>query len=437
QMINPSNIKQEEDEESFDDDKTSQKRFSNIHINVRSNKFMDYQGYNFYKRFASIKPSFKYQTEEYIAVSDQAVYMLSTNRDVQTFILPTQIVHGLKNYDVSAIGDYAFENAPTSIEEVVVKTNVEYIGAKAFVKKNNKLKSIFFIQSEPTKQMLGTTRFELDETGKNFNEFDPSTKIYVKKSAYIKYKTAWNKTRFNIAKKQEEQSPFNFTDQIEYKIKDAQITNRYTTFAREFDVDFSDCTLFGGMKVAAFVSGQIKTGSGDHGEATTHHVRMKSIDLNGGVNNSYGYIPANTGVLLKLFNNTGTSSGKLYYTIGEKDNVIYNISNKIMRGVTVKSQPVSASTSAPIYVLQGGIFRKATSTINDFPVHKAYMLLPSGAPAKLSLSFGDDDETTDIESVTTDEEAKDNDVYYNLNGQRVSNPQKGIYIHNGKKVIIK
>jgi len=438
QIIDPSNIKQGVNEESFDDDNSPQKRFSNIHINVRRNKITDYQGNNFYKRFASIKPSFNYQNEEYIAVSNQAVYMLSTNSDVQTFVLPTNILHGGKNYDVSAIGDYAFENAPNSIEEVVVKTNVEYIGAKAFVKNNNKLKSIFFIQSEPTKQMLGTTRFELDETGTNFNEFDPSTKIYVKKSAYIKYKTAWNKTRFNTAKKQEEQSPFNFTDQIEYKIKDAQISNRYTTFAREFDVDFSDCTLFGGMKVAAFVSGKIKTGSGDHGEATSHHVRMKSIDLNGGVSDSYGYIPANTGVLLKLFNNSGTSSGNLYYTIGEKDNVIYSISNKIMRGVTVKSQPVNASTSAPIYVLQDGVFRKATSTINDFPAHKAYLTLPSGmAPAKeLKLSF-DDDETTDIESVTTDEETKDNDVYYNLNGQRVSNPQKGIYIHNGKKVIIK
>ncbi len=438
QMINPSNIKQEEDEESFDDDKTSQKRFSNIHINVRSNKFSEYQGNNFYKRFASIKPSFGFADEEYIAVSDQAVYMLSTNRNAQTFILPTKILHGGKNYDVSAIGDYAFENAPNSIEEVVVKTNVEYIGAKAFVKKNNKLKSIFFIQSEPTKQMLGTTRFELDETGKNFNEFDPSTKIYVKKSAYIKYKKEWNKTRINTTTKQEEQSPFNFTDQIEYKIKDVQISNRYTTFAREFDVDFSDCTRFGGMNVAAFVSGQIKTGSGDHGEATAHHVRMKSIDLNGGVSDSYGYIPANTGVLLKLFNNSGTSSGNLYYTIGEKDNVIYSISNKIMRGVTVKSQPVNASTSAPIYVLQDGVFRKAINNIPNFPAHKAYLTLPSGmAPAKeLKLSF-DDDETTDIESVTTDEETKDNDVYYNLNGQRISNPQKGIYIHNGKKVIIK
>ena len=189
--------------------------------------------------------------------------------------------------------------------------------------------------------------------------------------------------------------------------------------------------------MAAFVSGQIKSGTGDHGETTTHHVRMKSIDLNGGVSDSYGYIPANTGVLLKIFNKTGDTSGKLYYTIGEKDNVSYNISNNIMKGVMVKSKPVNASVSSPIYVLQGGIFRKATTTISNFPVHKAYMELPSGAPAKLSLSFGDDDETTDIESVTTDEETKDNDVYYNLNGQRVSNPQKGVYIHNGKKVIIK
>ena len=97
------------------------------------------------------------------------------------------------------------------------------------------------------------------------------------------------------------------------------------------------------MNVAAFVSGQIKTGSGDHGETTTHHVRMKSIDLNGGVSDSYAYIPANTGVLLKVFNKTGATSGKLYYTIGEKDNVTYTISNNIMKGVMVKSKPVNAS----------------------------------------------------------------------------------------------
>ena len=437
QIINPKKINQAQNEESFDADKPGHKKIGKIKIYVRKDKLSTYQGNTFYQKFASIKPSFNEKTEEYIAVSDKAVDLLSTTCSDHTFILPTSIEHQGNTYEVSLIGDYAFENAPNQVQEVVVKKNVKYIGAKAFVKKNNTLKSVFFIESEPTKGMLSTTRFKLDETEENFNEFDHDTKIYVKKSAYDKYKTEWNKMVYNTTKKQEEKSPFNFTNQIEYKIKDAQISNRYTTFAREFDVDFSDCALSGGMNVAAFVSGQIKTGSGDHGETTTHHVRMKSIDLNGGVSDSYGYIPANTGVLLKVFNKTGATSGKLYYTIGEKDNVTYTISNNIMKGVMVSSKPVSASGSSPIYVLQGGIFRKATSTINDFPVHKAYMVLPSGAPAKLSLSFGDDDETTDIESITTDEETKDNDVYYNLNGQRVSNPQKGVYIHNGKKVIIK
>ena len=436
-MINPKKINQAQNKESFDADKLGHKKIGKIKIYVRQNKLSTYQGNTFYQKFASIKPSFNEKTEEYIAVSDKAVDLLSTTCSDHTFILPTSIEHQGNTYEVSLIGDYAFENAPNNVQEVVVKKNVKYIGAKAFVKKNNTLKSVFFIESEPTKGMLSTTRFKLDETEENFNEFDHDTKIYVKKSAYDKYKTEWTKTVYNPATLQEEESSFNFTDQIEYKIKDAQISHRYTTFAREFDVDFRDCALSGGMNVAAFVSGQIKSGTGDHGETTTHHVRMKSIDLNGGVSDSYGYIPANTGVLLKVFNKTGDTSGKLYYTIGEKDNVPYNISNNIMTGVTVSSKPVSASGSSPIYVLQGGIFRKATSTINDFPVHKAYMLLPSGAPAKLSLSFGDDDETTDIESVTTDEEAKDNDVYYNLNGQRVSNPQKGVYIYNGKKVIIK
>ena len=437
QIINPKKINQAQNEESFDADKPGHKKIGKIKIYVRKDKLSIYQGNTFYQKFASIKPSFNEKTEEYIAVSDKAVDLLSTTCSDHTFILPTSIEHQGNTYEVSLIGDYAFENAPNQVQEVVVKKNVKYIGAKAFVKKNNTLKSVFFIESEPTKGMLSTTRFKLDETEENFNEFDHDTKIYVKKSAYDKYKTEWNKMVYNTTKKQEEKSPFNFTNQIEYKIKDAQISHRYTTFAREFDVDFSDCALSGGMNVAAFVSGQIKTGSGDHGETTTHHVRMKSIDLNGGVSDSYGYIPANTGVLLKVFNKTGDTSGKLYYTIGEKDNVSYNISNNIMKGIMVKSKPVNASVSSPIYVLQGGIFRKATTTISNFPVHKAYMELPSGAPAKLSLSFGDDDETTDIESVTTDEEAKDNDVYYNLNGQRVSNPQKGVYIHNGKKVIIK
>lgn len=56
-----------------------------------------------------------------------------------------------------------------------------------------------------------------------------------------------------------------------------------------------------------------------------------------------------------------------------------------------------------------------------------------------SRSFlGFDDETTGIEAVDVNtESANVAREYYNLNGQRVANPSKGLYIVNGRKVIIK
>ena len=107
-----------------------------------------------------------------------------------------------------------------------------------------------------------------------------------------------------------------------------------------------------------------------------------------------------------------------------------------MTGVVVNSKSVSASVTDPVYLIQGGIFKKAVSTINPFPIHKAYAKIqgiPAGA--KLTLVFADDDETTGI--TTVDAAKTDDDSYYNLNGQRVIKPQHGIFIHRGNKVIIK
>ena len=50
-------------------------------------------------------------------------------------------------------------------------------------------------------------------------------------------------------------------------------------------------------------------------------------------------------------------------------------------------------------------------------------------------TFELDDETTGISQV---EASKSNvEGFYNLAGQRVANPTKGLYIVNGKKVVIK
>lgn len=49
----------------------------------------------------------------------------------------------------------------------------------------------------------------------------------------------------------------------------------------------------------------------------------------------------------------------------------------------------------------------------------------------------DGEETTGINTVEQTQPTVENKVVYNLNGQRVMNPAKGLYIVNGKKVIIK
>lgn len=66
---------------------------------------------------------------------------------------------------------------------------------------------------------------------------------------------------------------------------------------------------------------------------------------------------------------------------------------------------------------------------------KAYLRVNAADAAKISF-FALDGDLTGIDGVATDVEKKDN-VFYNVNGQRVAAPAKGLYILNGKKVIIK
>ena len=444
--INPANINQLINKRSFDDGNEAPNLMQNIDIYVRKEKLAEYNSDPFYHdKFKSISPSFMKDTEEYIAVSDMAVDMLKTAREDETFVFPTKVTHNSKDYVVSMVGDYAFDGVSDKVKEVVVTKDVTYVGAKAFMtdKAHDKstIQSVFFIESNPTKEMLSTTRFQLDDTGDNYNEFAPSTTIYVKKTALPEYKRVWIKTFYNTTTLAEGPSPFDFTSQLKYQIpaKDL-ITNKYGTFAREFDTDFSAYKAENhNTDVAAFVSKKtdIKPGNGDYG-TSTYHVVMTSIDVNGGVSNHYGYVPAGTGVLLKVLDKDATPAD-FFYTIGEKDDKEYTITNNVMHGITVNPRSVSATEGGgPVYVIakKKGIFEKLTQTV-QFPIHKAYASLgniPAGA--KVMFSFSDDDSsTTGIMSVDAEKPA--DNVYYNLNGQRVTTPQRGIYIQNGRKVIVK
>ena len=65
------------------------------------------------------------------------------------------------------------------------------------------------------------------------------------------------------------------------------------------------------------------------------------------------------------------------------------------------------------------------------PAGKAYLEVAKGTSAKF---FGLDGEATGINSVKT---AKADGAYYTLEGVKTTKPVKGLYIHNGKKIVVK
>ena len=69
------------------------------------------------------------------------------------------------------------------------------------------------------------------------------------------------------------------------------------------------------------------------------------------------------------------------------------------------------------------------------PAHRAYIVIP--ASSRSFFGFGDDDATY-IEDVPVNMENEEDSVLYDLTGRMVTGqPRKGIYVRNGKKIIIK
>ena len=69
--------------------------------------------------------------------------------------------------------------------------------------------------------------------------------------------------------------------------------------------------------------------------------------------------------------------------------------------------------------------------------HKAWLAVPTSAGAN-TRSYIMEDEATSIVGVEVENPARTNDNYYDLQGRRISKPtSKGIYIHHGKKYIVK
>ena len=137
-------------------------------------------------------------------------------------------------------------------------------------------------------------------------------------------------------------------------------------------------------------------------------------------------VPAGQGVLLK-----GAEGSYNVPVIAEAA----ELEGNAFVGVTEEDQ-----VDAPIFVLMNGEagvgFYKTTKTFT-VGAHTAY--LPAQAAgtngARSFIGFDFDNTTTAIEGVANVENR--NGEVYNLQGQRVSKAQKGLYIVGGKKVLVK
>ena len=375
-------------------------------------------------------------TTEYFPLSKKAVMIVGTQADVYTYVVkPTVTDDNNNTYEVRLWGDYAMNDNTTNIQEVVFKNTLDYVGLDAFKKSNgsSSVKRIYFTATEPTKDMSATKWEYIDNSG-NYTqkEFEPSLKVYVKKSAENAYKTATGWDRY--------------AGQTSYKIPgEIKIAHWYGTFAREFDADLGIYARENNEagRIGAFITqtAGMSTETDATGVQTTKFI-MKSINYGNTNVTDYDYVPAETGVLLESRSGASTPAD-FYYAIGEKDNVSYSLSNNIMEGVTVKDTKKQSSTSDPIFAMTtAGIFKPLKiGTDRTIPVHKAVARpkVTLSASAKVMFVFDDGENHNIVNAIETVENNNvvDNNAYYNLQGQRVENPQHGVFIHNGKKVILK
>jgi hypothetical protein len=138
-------------------------------------------------------------------------------------------------------------------------------------------------------------------------------------------------------------------------------------------------------------------------------------------------VPAGTGVLLR-----STNSGTEFVvpiTTADPDDVSGNI---FVRGT---GAPVaSVADGKHNYILNeiGGVLGFYKANDKMVATNRAY-LQTIVASARIALDF--DDETTGIKSMDNGQWTMDN--VYDMQGRKVDAPKKGLYIINGRKVVIK
>ena len=136
-----------------------------------------------------------------------------------------------------------------------------------------------------------------------------------------------------------------------------------------------------------------------------------------------------TAMLIKGNPNTTYHFG----TRSSSDNETLAFTNAFKAGDDSNVASYESATGSYNYILNGNTFFAAAG--KKVAKGKAYLQLTAQASSSSPALIFADGETTGIHLISAVDETDNN--YYSLQGERIANPTKGIYIKNGKKVIIK
>lgn len=296
---------------------------------------------------------------------------------------------------ISNVGEYAFYDC-YALKYIVLPSTISKVGDGGFTcewkdKKNTRIINRIYI-------LLGDIPFYYSPRVQTdfYDRWLPANIdaiegdcFYVKESAIDKYRNEWKKGF----------SP----DVFDYRIPfNSDLT--YSTNYREFDMDFHVAASKGNKPFVA-------TSYNDKS------VTFTSID-------DY-IVPTETGIVIRKTSDTDT-----WFQIAEEQGKTLSMNN-YLKGVTY-SDIISPTTDDGNvnFVLYNGVFCRF-SNAGKLGDHKAYLQLPPQT-AESSLSFIFSDILNGITEIKNDNA---NDYYFDLNGIRIEQPKKGLYIKNGKKII--
>ena len=146
-----------------------------------------------------------------------------------------------------------------------------------------------------------------------------------------------------------------------------------------------------------------------------------------------GDIPAETGFIVKYKGGVNETTGCVYMKIADSAPKLTE-DNELTGTLETVAKPAPADGT--VYTLQYlnntlGLYRYTGDNLKG---GKAYYLLANASAAPMGFVFDFEGQTTGVESIEVN---ADNQVIYDLSGRRVAKAGKGLYIINGKKVLVK